>query len=171
MSTAHPGDVIAAGVGSGIARGSTGIPEKNATKTGETPRQGDVFPAPDGVETVAQAVEKAGARAGEGELEAVEREVKFVNQPARGSGSQTRREVVIVVQRGNSADAWKKVFVLIVGIRILVKRVAEREDGLLGEVMVDAPGYVIGIREGTAGEMKEAASAVENRSVGIGVNG
>src|SRR2546429_5174434 len=58
------------------------------------------FPAPDGVETVAQAVEKAGARAGEGELEAVEREVKFVNQPARGSGSQTRREVVIVVQRG-----------------------------------------------------------------------
>jgi len=52
--------------------------------------------------------------------------MKLIDKSTRGRRGQTSGKVVIVMQRGNPADAGEKVFVLIIGVGILIEGVSER---------------------------------------------
>ena len=145
-----PGNVFARGIGSGVACRAAGITKEYTAKAGETARQRNIFPAahrvqPERIE--AGAIEKVRARACQRELQSIEGQMQLIDEAPRGRGSQARGEVVIVLQRGNPADAREKVFMLVIGVRILVKSVADRKNRLFGKVMVDAPGNVVRVHQ------------------------
>ena len=171
MAAPDPGNIVTRHVRAGVAGRAAGIANENAAKTGEIAGERNVKTAANPVHkgSVVQAIQKGRARASQWKLHAIEREMQFVDKSSCRRGGQARREVLIVLLGRNASEARKKIFMLIVRIRVLVEDVAHRQHRLLGEVMVDAPGNAVRIRHRVAWEVQNTASVVKGRAVGVGI--